>query len=81
MVTNILPPELSNLLAELRQIALEARQTDPAFWTDQDAARATVREIKTLTGVIGPMGQLLTRITDSRGMLELLAAEPDEAMS
>jgi peptide chain release factor 2 len=60
---------------------LETRQTDPAFWNDPDAARATVREIKSLKGVIGPLGQLLIRIADARGMLELLAAEPDEAMS
>jgi peptide chain release factor 2 len=40
-----------------------------------------VREIKALKGVIGPMGQILSRLADARGMMELLAAEPDEAMA
>ena len=60
---------------------METRQTDPGFWSDPDQARAAVREIKSLKGVIVPMGQLLSRITDARGLWELLAGEPDDAMA
>ncbi len=36
--------------------------------------------MKSLKGVIHPMGQLLSRIGDARGLFDLLATEPDEAM-
>jgi peptide chain release factor 2 len=66
---------------ESRLRELEVRQAQPGFWEDPERARAVVQEVKSLRGWIGPSEQLQQRLADARGMNELLAAEPDEALA
>jgi len=64
-----------------RLAGLEQEQLDPAFWSNQDRARAVVQEIKTLKGWLVPANDIVQRIADARGLTELLGAEPDEGMT
>ncbi len=60
---------------------LESRQADPAFWADSGRAREQVQEVKTLKGWVTPFLELVTRLDDAEGLLELLDAEPDAEMA
>ena len=60
---------------------LEARQGDPGFWSDAERAREQVQEIKRLKGWVTPFGELERRLEDAAGLVELLEADPDEAMA
>ena len=60
---------------------LEADQTSPSFWTNQERARDVVREVKALKSWVTPAQSLQDRLTDARGMGELLAAEPDAGLT
>ncbi|HVX87795.1 MAG TPA: peptide chain release factor 2 [Gemmatimonadales bacterium] len=81
-------PDLEHRLAELRGsfdldakqrrlTELEARQADPAFWSDQNAAKTAVQEVKGLKGWLVPFQDIQGRLTSAREMHEMLAAEPD----
>ncbi len=59
---------------------LEAQQTDPAFWSNQERARTVVQELKQLKGWVQPYEELQRRVADALGMAELLQAEPDDGM-
>jgi peptide chain release factor 2 len=61
--------------------ALESRQADPAFWSNTEAAREAVQEIKRLKGWVGPYESLVGRLQNASEMAELLAQEPDEGMA
>ena len=63
-----------------RLSALESQQAMAGFWSDPDAARTTVQEIKTLKNWLTPYDTLHHRLESAREMAELLEAEPDEAM-
>ncbi len=71
--------DLDTKAVRLKQ--LEAEQTDPAFWSNQERAREAVREIKALKSWVTPGEALGSRLSDARGMGELLSAEPDESLS
>ena len=71
--------DLDRKVARLKD--LEARQAEPAFWADSVRAREQVAEIRMLKGWISPYHQLVTRLDDAAGLVELLAAEPDDALS
>ncbi len=60
---------------------LETRQADPAFWADSGRAREQVQEIKSLKGWITPYLNLVTRLDDGAGLIELLDAEPDASLA
>jgi peptide chain release factor 2 len=64
-----------------RLAALESRQADPAFWSNADAAREAVQEIKRLKAWVGPYESLAGRLRSASEMAELLEQEPDEAMA
>lgn len=64
-----------------RLAKLEARQTDPAFWSKADEARQVVQEVKELKAWIGPEADISRRLGDARAMVELLEAEPDADLS
>ena len=59
---------------------LEGRQSDAAFWADAARAREQVQEVKRLKGWITPFLELENRLADAAGLIELLEAEPDDAM-
>ena len=63
-----------------RLSALESQQAMAGFWSDPDAARATVQEIKTLKNWLTPYDTLHHRLESAREMADLLESEPDEAM-
>jgi peptide chain release factor 2 len=63
-----------------RLSALESQQAMAGFWSDPDAARAMVQEIKTLKNWLTPYDTLNHRLEGAREMAELLEAEPDDAM-
>ncbi|MBA2291051.1 MAG: peptide chain release factor 2 [Gemmatimonadales bacterium] len=77
--------ELREFLDVDRKVArlddLESRQADPAFWADSGRAREQVQEVKTLKGWVTPFLELVTRLDDAEGLLELLDAEPDAEMA
>jgi peptide chain release factor 2 len=66
---------------QARLAELEASQVDPAFWANQERARTVVQEIKQLKSWVTPFGELAARVADAGDMAELLAVEPDEALS
>jgi peptide chain release factor 2 len=51
------------------------------FWNDQESARNAVQQVKELKGWIEPYDRLAGRISGALELDELLAAEPDPAMS
>jgi peptide chain release factor 2 len=59
---------------------LEAQQAEAGFWSNPDAARVAVQEVKQLKSWIGPYESLTERLTAAREMVELLELEPDESM-
>ncbi len=59
---------------------LDARQAEPDFWSQPDAARVTLREIKDLKSWLEPHRALDERIRGARELAELLEAEPDPAL-
>ena len=63
-----------------RLTELEARQSDPAFWNDQNAAKTAVQEVKQLKGWLGPYADIQGRLVATREMAEMLATEPDEGL-
>ena len=71
--------DLDRKLARLQD--LEGRQADPAFWSDGARAREQVQEIKELKGWINPYLDLVTRLDDAGGLVELLDAEPDAGLA
>lgn len=66
---------------EARLKELEGLQADPGFWSNPDRARGLVQEVKALKSWVVPAGSLRNRLADARGMSELIAAEPDEALA
>ncbi len=65
---------------QARLTDLEAAQADPAFWGNQERARAVVQEVKQLKSWVGPFQDLATRLADARDLAHLLEGEPDAAM-
>ena len=53
----------------------------PGFWNDQESARTAVQQVKELKGWVEPHDRFRGRIIALLELDELLAAEPDEAMS
>jgi peptide chain release factor 2 len=64
-----------------RLAALEAKQADPAFWSNADAAREAMQELKRLKGWVSPYESLASRLKTAGEMAELLAHEPDVGMA
>ncbi len=60
--------------------SLEDQQSLPGFWTDPEAARASVQQIKSLRSWLVPYDSLNGRLSGALEMAELLEAEPDPAM-
>jgi peptide chain release factor 2 len=60
---------------------LEERMAAPGFWNDQESARTAVQQVKELKGWVEPYDRFFGRVTAARELDELLAAEPDVAMS
>lgn len=48
----------------------------PGFWDNQESARATVEELKSLKAISTPLGQLIESATDLQGLLELAEEDP-----
>jgi len=63
----------------LRQ--LEERMADAGFWSDQEAARESVQQVKELKGWVEPFDRLSGRIATAIELDELLSSEPDQSMS
>jgi peptide chain release factor 2 len=64
-----------------RLAALEARQSDPTFWSNAEAARQAVQEIKRLKAWVAPYDSLGGRLRGAVEMAELLEQEPDAGMT
>jgi peptide chain release factor 2 len=60
--------------------ALESRQALPGFWSDAEAARTSVQEIKSLKNWLTPYDTLHERLKGALEMAELLEAEPDPGL-
>ncbi|HEU0301918.1 MAG TPA: peptide chain release factor 2, partial [Longimicrobium sp.] len=54
---------------------------DPSFWNDQEKAREIINEVNQLKGWVEPWRQMSAKVDDLGEMLELLEAEPDEALA
>ena len=52
----------------------------PDFWSDQEAAREVVQQVKALKLWTEPFEELAKRVASARELEELLAAEKDEAL-
>jgi peptide chain release factor 2 len=52
----------------------------PDFWNRQEAAQATVQQVKALKNWVEPYEQLMSRVQSARELSELLDAEPDAEM-
>lgn len=53
--------------------------SQPGFWDDQEAAQETIGELKRLTAVVKPVGELTNGVADLDAMLEM--AEEDESFA
>lgn len=53
----------------------------PGFWDDQEKAREVIAEVNELKGWIQPVDTLSARARELVELMELLDAEPDEAMA
>ena len=49
----------------------------PGFWADQEAAQATVQELKGLKAILDPAAEIARMLDDARVMAELAAEEND----
>ncbi|MFL5492909.1 MAG: peptide chain release factor 2 [Gemmatimonadales bacterium] len=83
--------ELNRRVTELRDFfdlprkaerlkALEAQQAEAGFWSNADAARTSVQELKTLKGWVAPYEELRQGLEGALEMAQLLEVEPDEGM-
>jgi peptide chain release factor 2 len=63
-----------------RLSTLESEQALPGFWSDADAARTMVQEIKSLKNWLTPYDTLHERLQSALEMAELLEAEPDAGL-
>jgi peptide chain release factor 2 len=54
---------------------------DANFWSDQEAARTSVQQVKELKGWVEPFDRLAGRVAAALELDELLSGEPDESMS
>jgi peptide chain release factor 2 len=61
-------------------MALEAQQSEPGFWDNQQRARGVVEEVKGLRRWTQPWEQVHQRVAGARELAEMLEAEPDEQM-
>jgi peptide chain release factor 2 len=55
--------------------------SDGAFWNDQEHARDIVQQVKALKGWVDSFDSLSARVTNAMELDELLALDPDDAMS
>jgi peptide chain release factor 2 len=53
----------------------------PDFWTHQDSAQETVREVKQLKNWLDPFDSLVSRVDSARELADMLDAEPDAGMN
>jgi peptide chain release factor 2 len=60
--------------------ALESRQAEAGFWSNPEAARGTVQEIKSLKNWVAPWESLHQRLDGAVEMAHLVQAEPDPSM-
>lgn len=70
--------DLTGKAARLRE--LEARQAEPGFWADAEAARQAVQEVKQLKAWVAPYESLGDRLRQARELAELIEHEPDPAL-
>ncbi|HSQ59667.1 MAG TPA: peptide chain release factor 2 [Acidobacteriota bacterium] len=66
---------------EVRVAELEERMAAPDFWNDPEAAQKLLVELKSLKRVLDTFRALDREVTDARGIVELLEAEPDESLA
>ena len=60
--------------------SLEAQQAEAGFWSNAEAARTSVQELKALKGWVTPYEELRQGLEGALEMAQLLEAEPDEGM-
>jgi len=64
---------------QARRDELEAEMNGPSFWNDQDKAKLTIAEMKTLNAVIKPFEELVSKAENLQATVELAEeAETDE---
>ncbi|MDA7978102.1 MAG: peptide chain release factor 2 [Pirellulales bacterium] len=59
---------------------LERQMSEPDFWNDQEAAQETIGQLKQLTAVVKPVGELVAAVEDLEAMLEMAAEDESFAM-
>jgi peptide chain release factor 2 len=64
-----------------RLTTLEQRQAEPGFWSNAEAARVAVQEVKQLRSWLTPYESLRQRLQSARELAELVEHEPDEALA
>jgi peptide chain release factor 2 len=56
---------------QLRRDALEQEMNGPTFWNDQDKAKATIAELKTLNGLLKPFEDLVRQAENLQATIDL----------
>ena len=54
---------------------LEARQAEPTFWNNQDAAKSTIQQLKVANALLKPYEELTRAADDIKAMAELAAED------
>jgi peptide chain release factor 2 len=54
----------------------EAKMTESDFWNNQERAQQTVSDLKVLRGVVQPLRDAISRLSDIRDLIEMAADEP-----
>jgi len=65
---------------EERYAALTEEMQGPAFWNDQDKARAVIAELKGLKGIIEPFKDLIAEGDDLEALIELAEEAGDDSL-
>jgi peptide chain release factor 2 len=64
---------------QARVAAIEHEMSSPGFWNNQEAAQATVGELKSLSTVLKPLNELISSVGDVEAMIEM--AREDETFA
>ncbi|MCA9104796.1 MAG: peptide chain release factor 2 [Planctomycetales bacterium] len=56
--------------------AIESKMAAPDFWGDQDSAKQTVGQLKSLKAVVDPLRELISSVEDLNALLEMAEEDP-----
>ncbi len=59
--------------------AIESKMAEPGFWDHQEAAQATIAELKSLNAILKPLDEAIAATADLQALVEM--AQEDESLA